>query len=127
MPSRESNVNHSRSIRHANMMNKRGCADLYHKPIHASKVSMKVKKVKSPKVKVVHENHGDTIIEGKPPKNDVKDEKRFTIPDVPDNQNIFLTRYLRSHVAMGLLNHELKTHFKVRTFSEDNDHEIEIL
>ena len=128
MPSRESNVNYSRSVRHANMMNKRGCGYVYNKPVNSNKSPMKVKKVcKSPKAKVVYESSGDIVIEGKPPKVVIKMENRFTIPDVPENQNIAHLYYLRSHIAKGLLNQDLKTQFKVRSFNEDNMHEIEIL
>jgi len=55
---------------------------------------------------------------------DYIEKTKFTIPNVPENNNIFLINYVRSHDHMMILQNELKTTLKVLHYNEDTDHDI---
>ena len=55
---------------------------------------------------------------------DYIEKTKFTIPNVPENNNIFLNNYVRSQYNMMALQNELKTTLKVLNYNEDTDHDI---
>lgn len=128
MPSKEHTGGYSRSVHHGNMMNRKGAVASYQKSVSSTKVPMKYKKVQlaPPKRKEVVKID-EEVIEGKAPKKVLTKERRFTIPDVPENGNINQQTYQRSHAKMAVILNEFKTQVKVKNFNEDRDHEIEVV
>ena len=55
-----------------------------------------------------------------------KVETRFTLPDVPNNTELFLQHYLRTHCLLHDVMNELKTCMKVRGGAVDPEH-VEVL
>ena len=52
---------------------------------------------------------------------------RFTIPNVPENNDLFLQSYNRTHVGHQSVIHELVTCVKVRNGATDPDHVEEMI
>eukprot|EP00286_Rhodomonas_abbreviata_P024668 CAMPEP_0181298820 /NCGR_PEP_ID=MMETSP1101-20121128/5992_1 /TAXON_ID=46948 /ORGANISM="Rhodomonas abbreviata, Strain Caron Lab Isolate" /LENGTH=127 /DNA_ID=CAMNT_0023403879 /DNA_START=31 /DNA_END=414 /DNA_ORIENTATION=+ len=126
MPSRDQG-GFSRSVHHGNMMNKKGCSAMYQKSLpNKSARKNKVQQLSQSK-KVIEVT--DTVIEAANPQTakSPKLEKRFSIPNVAENANITGQAYLRSHTKLAVLHNEFKTNMKVRSFSQDQDHEIEVI
>ena len=154
MPSRDSTpVNNNRYIFHANLMNKKGSPFVYHKSVVSSKAPMKSRRRKPIKVTPIygntegvrletrpafggvtnHNDHDDTDTADIDTDEDINDhpmiadfieKTKFTIPNVPENNNIFLNNYVRSKDNMLSLQNELKTIFKELNYNEDTDHDI---
>jgi len=147
-------VNNNRYIFHANLMNKKGSPFVYHKSVVSGKSPMKLKRRKPTKITPIYGNTDGVRLETRPafggltPHNDdhnhdtddnnidtdeddnviyndsMIEKTKFTIPNVPENNNIFLNNYIRTQDNMMTLQNELKTIFKVHNFNEDNDHDI---
>ena len=154
MPSRDSTpVNNNRYIFHANLMNKKGSPFVYHKSVVPGKAPMKSRRRKAVKITpnygntegvrletrpafggvTNHNDHDDTDtadidtdedINDHPMIEDFIEKTKFTIPNVPENNNIFLNNYVRSKDNMLSLQNELKTIFKELNYNEDTDHDI---
>jgi hypothetical protein len=152
MPSRDSTpVNNNRYIFHANLMNKKGSPFVYHKSVVSSKAPMKSRRRKPIKITPIYGNTEGVRLETRPAfgavthRNDDDDDAdidtdednndhpmiedyiektKFTIPNVPENNNIFLNNYVRSKDNMLTLQNELKTIFKESNYNEDTDHDI---
>jgi len=147
-------VNNNRYIFHANLMNKKGSPFVYHKSVVSSKAPMKSRRRKPIKITPIYGNTEGVRLETRPAfgavtnhnANDVDDDDadidtdednndhpmiedsiektKFTIPNVPENNNIFLNNYVRSKDNMLTLQNELKTIFKESNYNEDTDHDI---
>jgi hypothetical protein len=72
----------------------------------------------------------DTVIHAGPPR-EVKivnmNEKRFTIPNVHENSDIFMASYMRSHDIFTDVLREVTSSAKAKQFHRDEKHDIEIL
>mmetsp|Transcript_16398 Transcript_16398/g.27714 ORF Transcript_16398/g.27714 Transcript_16398/m.27714 type:complete len:133 (-) Transcript_16398:1832-2230(-) len=132
MPSKEHSGTVSRSIRHGNMMNKRGASAMYQKSCVARKSPRKSKKGAHPGFQIHAKSHMDlddiVVIKGKaPPKEECAcNETRFTLPAVQENGNLFAQDYVRTHTKMAVMVNEMKTNVKAKSFNKDTEHVTEL-
>lgn len=123
----------TRCMRHGNFMNKKGIAASFQNSFSTSRNGFPMKMKKFHVVPTM--NHprsrqfGDMIVRAPAPKHEVEvsQETRFTLPDTPNNANIYDQIFWRSTDTMDDVFHELRTYHKVHTFATDSDHEIEVM
>jgi hypothetical protein len=127
MPSKEYSGGYSRAVHHGNMANRRGNVAQYQKSVVATKVPMKFKKLQVPPKAKPTITLDDMVVKAKPPKKLKVMETRYTIPDVPTNSNIATQDYVRTHTKMAVALNEFKTQVKIKSFSQDSEHDIQIV
>lgn len=102
MLARKVSSNYQRNFQNGNMLNKRGCSYLYHKPAKAAKSCAnmnKSQKFHAKQLRQYSDFNAPVIPAG---------EMRATIPNVASNNNIFEQYFTRMHVIHNLMLHELK-------------------
>lgn len=124
---------YSRSIRHGNLMNKRGVADHYQRATPTNTKVNKVHKVAridhSASKLIMQRHFGDLIVHAHAPKPEIMlcSETRYTIPLSPKNNNIYEEEMFRSQELFQDVLCEMKSEFKVHAFAVDQEHEIEVI
>jgi hypothetical protein len=124
---------YSRSIRHGNMMNKRGIADHYQRTTPTNAKAAKGHKMERinhvPSKFIMHRHFGDLIVKAPAPKPEIVicGESRYTIPLSPKNNNIYEQEMFRAQELFQDVLCEMKSEFKVHAFAVDQEHDIELI
>jgi len=93
--------------------------------VHTKKPRKQVYVAKAEKTKI-HDTESDVVV-AKPPKVNkrmkrISSDLRFTIPNVPENNDLIAQSYNRTHDGLKNVMRELKTCLKVRNGATDPDH-----
>jgi hypothetical protein len=134
----------TRNVLHGNAMNKRGVAADHH---HCAEISRKIRSPKSKnqllhsmKTEYLLHEFSDGVVTGawtrdeKPPITIHPNELKFTIPNFPNNNNVFEQNMMRTTALKSQMLNEFRTRSLSRSHSdsdvglqEDYTHEIELL